>query len=105
MALGNAPEGYVRVVVTPARQRSSLEGGRVGGSTKFGQSRSRTVVLTAMQEDLVFLNVNLLAKCEVECQYARIKKLDFEGPVLHRAFLSDQLIEAGPANFSSAVRR
>jgi hypothetical protein len=48
---------------------------------------------------------NLLAKGEVECVSARIQKLDFKGPVLHRTLLSDQLIEAGFANFTGAIRR
>jgi hypothetical protein len=52
-----------------------------------------------------FLNTNPLAKCEVDCLNTGIKKLDLEGPVLQRAFLSDQLIKPGFENFTGAIRR
>jgi hypothetical protein len=54
-------------------------------------------------EKPVFQITNPLAKCEVKCLSAWIKKLDLEGSVLHRALLSDQLIEAGLANLTCAI--
>ena len=104
MALGNVPEGYVRVIVMPVRHLVS----RGWTSWRIHQFRSIALPHSRFDCDARSSGVSehdLLAKCEVECQYARIKELYFEGPVLHRTLLSDQLIEAGPANFSSAIRR
>lgn len=58
-----------------------------------------------MDRKPVFLVTHLLAKCEVQCLDTGIKELDLEDSLLHRALLSNQLIEAGFANFTRAIRR
>ena len=61
--------------------------------------------VTAVEKKSIFLITNLLAKCEVKGLNARIKKLDLESSDLYLALLPDQLIEAGFANFTGAIRR
>jgi hypothetical protein len=83
-----------KAFMNDARSFEVLEGGRL---------HPLPAVLTAMEEKPTFPITDVLAKCEVKCLNAWIKKLDLEGSVLHRALLSDQLIEAGLANLTCAI--